>query len=71
MRADLKLERNTKKVVVKGFWLEDHLAIDDAFLFALTHGFRRFMQFVEAQELDGTMLSSEMVREGVMERIRV
>lgn len=70
-RADLKLERNTKKLVVKGFWLEDHLAIDDAFLFALTHGFRRFMQFVEAQELDGTMLSSEMVREGVMERIRV
>ncbi len=70
-RADLKLERETKKLVVKGFWLEDHLAIDNAFLLALTHGFRRFMQFVGAQDLDGTMLSPELVREGVMERIRV
>jgi uncharacterized protein len=70
-RADLKLERETRRLVVKGFWLEDHLAIDDAFLLALTRGFRCFMKFVGAQELDGTMLSSEKVREGVMERMGV
>jgi hypothetical protein len=70
-RADLKLERETRKLVVKGFWLEDHLTIDDAFLLALTRGFQRFMQFVGAQELDGAMLSPEKVHEGVLERIRM
>ena len=69
-RADLKLEREAKKLVVKGFWLEDHVAIDDAFLLALTRGFQRFMQFVGAQQVDGTMLSPDLVRKSILERIR-
>lgn len=69
-RADLKLEREAKTLVVKGFWLEDHLTLDDAFLLALTRGFQRFMQFVGAQELDGTTLSPDLVRTSVLERIR-
>jgi hypothetical protein len=70
-RADLKLERETRRLVVKGFWLEDHLTLDDAFLLALTRGFRRFMQFAGAQELDGVMLSPEKVRVSALERIRM
>lgn len=69
-RADLKMEREAGVLVVKGFWLEDHVAIDEAFLLALMRGFQRFIQFVGAQELDGTMLSPEMVRTSVLERIR-
>jgi uncharacterized protein YcaQ len=69
-RADLKFEREAKTLVVKGFWLEDHLTLDEAFLLALMQGFQRFMQFVGAQELDGTMLSPDLVRTSVLERIR-
>ncbi len=69
-RADLKLEREAKTLVVKGFWLEDHLTLDEAFLLALTRGFQRLMQFVGARELDGTMLSPGLVRTSVLERIR-
>jgi uncharacterized protein YcaQ len=70
-RADLKVERQARQLVVKGFWLEEHLTLDDAFLLALTRGFQRFMQFVGAQELDGTMLSPDGVRQSVLEGIRV
>lgn len=70
-RADLKLEREARTLVVKGFWLEDHLMPDDTFLLALTRGFRRLMQCVGAQELDGVLLAPESVREGVLGRIRM
>jgi hypothetical protein len=32
---------------------------------------QQFMQFVGAQELDGTMLSPDLVRKSVLERIAV
>jgi uncharacterized protein len=68
-RADLKFEREARTLVVKGFWLEDHLTLDDASLLALTRGFQRFMQFIGAQELDGTMLSPDLVRMSVLDGI--
>jgi uncharacterized protein YcaQ len=69
-RADLKLERGAKVLVVKGFWLEEHLVVDDAFLLALARGFQRFMQFVGALELDGTMLSPDLVRQSVLQGVQ-
>jgi uncharacterized protein YcaQ len=68
-RADLKVEREARQLVVKGFWLEEHLTLDDAFLLALTRGFQRFMQFVGAQELDGAMLSPDVVRKNVLDAL--
>lgn len=70
-RTDLKLERESERLVVKGFWLEDHLVIDDAFLRALTCGFQRFMRFIGARDLDGTMLTPARVRENVLEMLRL
>lgn len=51
-RADLKLEREWGTLVVRGFWLEDGVTLDDAFVLALARAFRRFMRFAGADELD-------------------
>src|ERR1700676_4740022 len=48
-RTDLRLERNTKTLVVKGFWLENHIELSDPFISALVRGFKRFMLFVGAE----------------------
>ncbi len=64
-RTDLKLERDTKILVVKGFWLEHDISVDTPFVTALAHGFKRFMQFVEAEQLNGTALSPISLREEV------
>jgi uncharacterized protein YcaQ len=68
-RADLKLEREARTLVVKGFWLEDHLILDDTFLLALRRGFQRFMRFVGAQDLDGTLLTPDLLRTSVLESL--
>lgn len=57
-RTDLKLERDSKTLVVKGFWLENQVVVDDSFVAALARGFKRFMHFVEAEELAGPVLRS-------------
>jgi len=64
-RTDLRLERDTKTLVVKGFWLENHIEASAPFITALARGFKRFMQFVEAEQLDGTALSPVSLRERV------
>jgi uncharacterized protein len=64
-RTDLKLQRDTKTLVVKGFWLENDISVDTPFVSALAHGFKRFMQFVGAENLDGTALSPIPLREKV------
>ena len=68
-RADLKLEREGRTLVVKGFWLEDHVAIDDAFVTALARAFQRFMRFVGADELDCAAIAPAELREGVRRRV--
>ena len=64
-RTDLRLERDTKTLVVKGFWLEDHIEASAPFITALVYAFKRFMQFVEAEQLDATALSPILLREKV------
>ncbi|MGO8949318.1 MAG: DNA glycosylase AlkZ-like family protein, partial [Ktedonobacterales bacterium] len=58
-RTDLKLERTTNTLVVKGFWLEHHAVITDEFVIALARAFERFMRFTEAKELDCAVLGLE------------
>lgn len=64
-RTDLKLERATRTLVIKGFWLENHAILTDRFITALARAFKRFMRFVEAETLDSTVLSPTELREGV------
>jgi hypothetical protein len=56
--------------VVKGFWLENHTSADTPFITALVRAFTRFMQFVGAENLDGTALSPILLRERVEELIK-
>lgn len=64
-RTDLRLERDTKTLVVKGFWLENLIEASAPFITALVYAFKRFMQFVEAEQLDATALSPVLLREKV------
>jgi uncharacterized protein len=69
-RTDLKLERATKTLVVKGFWLEHHAVLTGQFMTALARAFERFMRFIEADTLDATLLTPTQVREGVEQRLK-
>ncbi len=64
-RADLKFERATSTLVLKGFWLENHAVVDEQFLIALARAFKRFMRFIHAEELDDTALSPREIQEGI------
>jgi uncharacterized protein len=64
-RTDLKLERTTNTLVVKGFWLEHHATTTEAFMAALARAFQRFMHFIAADTLDATLLTPTTVRERI------
>lgn len=66
-RTDLKLERASSTLVLKGFWLEDHAEITDQFVAALARGFKRFMNFIDAKELDSAALSPPELRKGIQQ----
>lgn len=68
-RADLKLERERQTLVVKGFWLEQTAAPDEQFVGALARAFRRFMRFVDAEELDCAAISPAKLREGIQRQL--
>jgi uncharacterized protein YcaQ len=68
-RADLKLERQAKALVVKGFWLEHHAMITEAFVAALARAFKRFMRFTEAEVLDDTLLDPAELRDRLREAL--
>ena len=69
-RTDLKLERDTHTLVVKGFWLENHIEVSISFITALACAFKRFMRFVEAGQLDTTALSPLILQEQVEKMLR-
>jgi uncharacterized protein YcaQ len=51
-RFDSKLERSTRKLLVRGFWLEEGQKLDRCFKGALKAGFKRFMSFTGAERID-------------------
>jgi len=68
-RTDLKLERDTHTLVVKGFWVENHIEASGPFITALGRAFKHFMHFVGAEQLDGTALSPILLRERVEQSV--
>jgi uncharacterized protein YcaQ len=68
-RLDPKLDRTTGTLLIKGFWLEDGVTVDGAFLDALARGLRRFMDFAGAQTIDLYAVDDTAVRDGLRERI--
>lgn len=64
-RFDPKLDRSTRTLLIKGFWLEKDAALDGPFAAALRAGFARFRQFVGAESLN----FAETVPAGVREAL--
>lgn len=63
-RFDSKLDRTTNTLVILGLWLEDEaLGKDEAFAKALARGFKRFLTFLGAVELE-----TAKVREPLLSR---
>jgi uncharacterized protein YcaQ len=67
-RLDSKLERATGKLILKGFWLEDHATPEEAFVAALAAGLRRFMAFCGATSLDLAALDASPLLVALQER---
>ena len=62
-RADMKLDRATGTLMVKGFWPEDRrIAADTDFAEALRAGFSRLMNFVGATKLDPSAVEQRPLR---------
>ena len=65
-RIDMKLERKTGTLLVKGFWLEDENSAADAdFADALGKGLARFAGFVKARQVDVSALQPVKLREHI------
>ena len=69
-RTDLKLERASNTLLVQGFWVEEGVELSAPFITALVRAFHRFLQFVEAEYLDGKALSPLHLREQVEQGLR-
>jgi len=62
-RIDMKLDRKTKTMCVKGFWLEDaETAKDSAFAIALVRGLVRFTHFHGVTRLDASAIQPVRLR---------
>ncbi len=60
-RLDPRLNRETRTLEVKGFWLEEGISINQALENALSAGFQRFMRFIGAERIDsGDVLPDEL-----------
>ena len=68
-RLDPKFERSTGTLLIKGFWLENNISVDDQFIAALAAALKRFTQFVGASAADLAALAPPEVREAVQLRL--
>jgi uncharacterized protein len=65
-RFDSKLDRTTNTFIILDFWLEDEvLASDEAFARALAAGFRRFVAFLGASQLEAGAIREPLLRQQV------
>ena len=65
-RFDSKLDRTTSAYIVLGFWLEDEaLGQDKAFAKALARGFKRFLIFLGADQIDAGAIEAPLLRKRV------
>lgn len=69
-RVDLKLDRPTRTLQVKGFWLEKGVTLDSALESALDAGFRRFCGFTKAVRIDTSVaIPSAALPSSIAERL--
>lgn len=69
-RLDPRLERKSATLILNGFWLEEHAALDDpAFAAALAKGLVRFAGFLEAKRLDIAAIQPAELRQAVGEQV--
>jgi uncharacterized protein len=62
-RTDMKLDRATSTLMVKGFWLEDRRIAGDAdFAESLRAGYSRLMRFIGATTLDASAIELRSLR---------
>jgi hypothetical protein len=65
-RIDPKLERTSKTMVLKGFWLDrPELAKDKLFAAALARGLQRFTHFHQATALDATVIDNPVFQRAI------
>ena len=62
-RMDSRLDRPNQTLVINGLWLEDWFEADEAFAVALARGFVRFIRFLDAKQLDTSMLQPKRLRQ--------
>src|SRR5690606_30145039 len=62
-RFDSRLDRQARRLVLHGLWLEEEtLAADEAFVEALAAGFQRFLRFLGAETLDAGAITESRLR---------
>jgi len=61
-RLDPKLERESRTLTVKGFWLEQDIRVDDAFVAAFTAGLKRLVAFAGAKTIKFTSAAPRKIR---------
>ena len=59
-RIDMKLERDTKTVVLNGFWYEDWFVADSPFYQALAEGLLSFTRFLKAEQVHTQSLQNDV-----------
>ncbi len=59
-RIDMKLERDTKTLLVNGLWHEDWFVGDSSFNRDFAHGLLNFAKFLKAERVDTTSLQNDM-----------
>ncbi|HSL45157.1 MAG TPA: crosslink repair DNA glycosylase YcaQ family protein [Anaerolineales bacterium] len=70
-RLELKLDRTTMTLEIKGFWHEDDAPVKDIeFVNALAKGLNRFASFVEAKEITTDSIQPARLRKEVQKQLR-
>jgi uncharacterized protein YcaQ len=70
-RFDSKLHRASAMLVIKGFWLENDVLVDEQFIAALAAGFCRFARFVGAESVDMTGVQLLELRQALQDRVKL
>jgi hypothetical protein len=70
-RLDSKLERESGRLIINGFWLEDERTGKDAgFAEALARGLARLARFVEADRIDVSAVKPAALRRHIQARVK-
>jgi uncharacterized protein len=70
-RLDPKVDRESETLVINGFWLEDQrLAKEAEFAEALARGLTRLATFVQAKQIDASVVNPTRLRKHIQMRVK-